>query len=84
MYYTYVLKGKSNPSFYIGYSSDLRRRVAEHNAGNNISTKRGRPWVVVYYEAYLSEHAARKRESRLKQRGKAWQEVKRRINDNNV
>ena len=79
MYYMYILKGISNPSFYIGYSADLKKRLKEHNSGKNISTKRGRPWKLVYYEAFLNEHIARSREAKLKQRGNAWRELKRRI-----
>ena len=82
MYYLYILKGTSNPSFYIGYSADLKKRFKEHNSGQNISTKRGRPWKLIYYEAFLNEQTARKREEKLKQRGNAWRELKRRIDSN--
>ena len=84
MYYVYVLKGNSNPSFYIGYSSNLRDRVAQHNAGKVTSTKRGMPWTVAYYEAYQNKDTAQAREKRLKQRGRAWQEIKKRIQEDNV
>ena len=79
MFYTYVLRGSSNPSFYIGYSADLKKRVKEHNNGKNASTVRGRPWKLIYYEAFSNESPARDREAKLKQRGRSWQELKRRI-----
>ena len=79
MFYTYVLKGSSNPSFYIGYTSDLKKRLKEHNDGKVVATKKGVPWVLIYYEAFLNLSSARDREFKLKQRGRAWQELKRRI-----
>jgi putative endonuclease len=79
MYYMYVLKGSSNPAYYIGFTKDLRKRIENHNAGGTTSTRRGRPWKLLYYEAYVIEDTARDRERKLKQRGKAWQELKYRI-----
>ena len=69
MYCTYVLKGSSNPSFYIGHSADLKKRIEEHNQGKVLSTKKGQPWKLIYYEAFLNQHAAQDRERKLKQRG---------------
>ena len=79
MFYIYVLKGSSNPSYYVGYTSDLKTRIENHNAGNNTSTRRGRPWRLIYYEAFSAKNLAQRREQILKQRGKAWQELKKRI-----
>ncbi|MFN8303039.1 MAG: GIY-YIG nuclease family protein [Saprospiraceae bacterium] len=33
MHYIYMLKSELDGSFYIGYSTDIKRRLAEHNAG---------------------------------------------------
>ncbi len=64
MYYVYLLVSEKGER-YIGYTKDLRRRLEEHNAGLNRST-RGRKWELVYYEAYREERLARRRERRLK------------------
>ena len=79
MYYVYVL---CNPEgkLYVGYSGDLRRRIREHNAGGNRST-RGDKWKLVYYEAYLSKEDAVRREMKLKQRGQAKRFLKERIRE---
>ena len=70
MYYVYVLFNEDNPKdTYVGYSSDLRKRVLQHNSDMNSSTQ-GRRWKLVYYEAYLSERAARDRERKLKHDGR--------------
>jgi putative endonuclease len=66
MFYTYVLHSNKFDEIYIGYTSDLKRRLVEHNQGLNISTKRYRPWRVIYYEACMEEQDARRREGYLK------------------
>lgn len=55
MFYTYVLQSKKNKEIYIGFTSDLRNRLSEHNQGLNFSTKRYIPWKLVYYEACLKD-----------------------------
>lgn len=70
MYYVDVLQNVANSEdFYIGYTSDPRRRLDPHNDGENRSTK-GRRWRVAYDEAYLTDAAARERERRLKHDGR--------------
>ena len=64
MFYVYILKSESD-DYYLGYSSDLRRRLEEHNNGSSKSTQ-GKIWEVVYYEAYKTKEAAIKREISLK------------------
>lgn len=79
MHYVYVLKSKKNGSLYIGITTNVVKRIKEHNAGENISTKRYLPWVCVYLEGYSSEEDTRIRESRLKVFGKAYGQLKGRI-----
>ena len=66
MYYVYVLKSVRVSRFYVGYCSDLRKRVAEHNNGVTKSTKGFTPWKLIYYEAYTEKQLATKREKQLK------------------
>ena len=77
MFYVYILRNE-NDKHYIGYSSDLRKRLAAHNAGANKSTKHSQ-WSLIYYEAYLNESAARKREIQLKHHGRAKQAILNRL-----
>ncbi len=65
-FYTYVLLSLKDNDFYIGYTSDLKRRIEEHNLGKNFSTKFRRPFKLVYYEACPIEEDARQREIYLK------------------
>ena len=81
MFYVYVLKSLKDGDFYIGSTSDLRKRYVEHNKGESKSTKSRAPFGLVYYEAYRSERDARLREQKLKYRGQARVHLMRRIRE---
>jgi len=67
MFYVYCLQSnKDSDQLYFGYTNDLKRRLVEHNTGQNTSTKRYMPWKVIYYEACISEVDAKRRETYLK------------------
>jgi putative endonuclease len=68
MHYVYVLRSISDGGFYIGYSANLRRRVAQHIEGAALATSYRGPWKLIYYEAYL-EQTALGREKYLKSGG---------------
>jgi len=80
MYYVYILKSIiKKDEMYIGSTINLKKRIEEHNNGKEISTKRYKPWYVLYYEAYNEEKLARVREKKLKYHGNALRELKKRI-----
>ena len=66
MHYVYILRSAKNKRIYVGYSTDLKARLVRHNEGRVKSTKAYRPWILVYYEAYLDVHDAARREMQLK------------------
>jgi putative endonuclease len=66
VFYVYVLQPISDEGFYIGYSTDLKRRLAEHKRGASFATKSRGPWKLIYYEAYLDERDANGRERYLR------------------
>jgi len=66
MFYVYVLRSDVDSGFYIGYSSNLRRRVSSHAQGAVAATSHRRPWRLIYYEAYLKRADALGREKYLK------------------
>ncbi|MGC9363771.1 MAG: GIY-YIG nuclease family protein, partial [Fidelibacterota bacterium] len=43
MYYVYILQSEKDGGFYIGYTTDLIRRIQQHNAGKTRSLKHRRP-----------------------------------------
>jgi putative endonuclease len=72
MHYVYVLKKLNNEEIYYGYTNDVKRRLDEHNKDKII-------WKLIYYEAYLSENDARRRERMLKHYGQTRTYLKERL-----
>ena len=66
MFYVYVLQSESDAGLYIGFSANLKRRLAEHKAGKSKATAHRGPWTLIYYEAYTQESDALGREEFLK------------------
>jgi len=66
MYYTYVLLSKKDGKFYIGFTTDLDKRLKEHENGKVQSTKGRRPFLLVYYEACNNQNDAIHREKYFK------------------
>ena len=53
MFYTYVLQSLSFPEeLYRGQTTDLKQRVADHNAGKCAHTSKFRPWKLIFYAAF--------------------------------
>ena len=68
MNYTYMLRC-GDGSFYIGWTNDLKKRVAAHKSGRGARYTRSHlPVELVYYETYQTKTDAEKREFALKKR----------------
>ncbi|MFW5787015.1 MAG: GIY-YIG nuclease family protein [Halanaerobiales bacterium] len=66
-HYVYIVQC-SDLTYYTGYTTDIKRRVAEHNNGKGAKYTRGRtPVRLVYYEEWDSKNKAMKREYEIKQ-----------------
>jgi len=66
MYYVYILHSKKDGNLYIGFTPNLKDRIVAHNSGYVLSTKNRRPLSLIYYESYLHQHDAKRRELFLK------------------
>ena len=66
MYYVYRIKSKIKDWKYTGYSSNLKKRFKEHNAGKVKSTKKYRPFELIYYECFNNKKDAMIEENFLK------------------
>ncbi len=64
-FFVYILK-LSNGKFYVGRTSDLLRRIVEHNSGKVLFTKSKRPVRLIYYSAFESQFLAIQFEKYLK------------------
>ena len=71
MYTVYVLKSEKVDRHYVGYTSDIERRLSEHNGvideKKNKYTHKNGPWKLVYKEdGFETRSDAMKREKYLK------------------
>jgi len=67
MYYVYLLKSlKDFSKTYIGYTSNLKKRLEVHNSGGSSHSKRYAPWKLIVYLAFDSEQKARNFEKYIK------------------
>ena len=80
MYYVYILHSKKDLKLYIGYTPDLKARIAKHQSGYVKATKYRLPLELIYAEAYLLESDAKRREKYLKG-GKGRAELKIQLKD---
>ena len=59
MFYTYIIRSINHPDQrYIGSTSDLRKRLAKHNAGEVPHTSKFKPWKVEAYFAFETKEKA--------------------------
>ena len=66
-YYVYILRSKKDNHWYTGCTSDLRKRLKQHNNQEFESWTKGRgPFELIYYEAYKHSKDAWTRERQLK------------------
>lgn len=75
-YYVYILRCKDH-SLYKGITSDLERRVNEHNDGrlSNAYTYKRRPVKLVFYQEFTEPNPAIYFEKKLKHWSKAKKEA---------
>ncbi|MCZ6701244.1 MAG: GIY-YIG nuclease family protein [bacterium] len=76
-FFIYVLQSSSTGKVYIGQTSDLPRRLKQHNDpdwGRRRFTKKDRgPWRLVHSEEYSTRSDAMRREKALKSgQGRQW------------
>lgn len=65
-YYVYVLYSLKDCNFYIGYTTNLKRRLQEHAKGEVTATSHRRPLKLIKYEYFVNIKDAKTREVFLK------------------
>jgi putative endonuclease len=66
-YYVYVLKSIEEKTVtYVGYTSDIKKRIKLHNLGKGAKFTRGRKWKLIYKEKFNSKKEAILREYYIK------------------
>ncbi|OGK19855.1 hypothetical protein A3C23_04080 [Candidatus Roizmanbacteria bacterium RIFCSPHIGHO2_02_FULL_37_13b] len=65
-FYVYVLFSYKDKGLYIGYTTDLKKRLIAHVKGQVTSTRLRRPFKLIHYEYFISKVDAKAREKFLK------------------
>ena len=67
MWYVYIIRSMARPAQeYVGATADLKRRMADHNAGKSTHTAKFAPWELVWYSAFPDKYKALDFEKYLK------------------
>jgi len=66
MFTVYILQSTKNKRYYIGSTSNLHKRLSQHNSGANHSTKGKGPWTLIYSEEFIDKKSAWVREHQIK------------------
>ena len=66
MWYVYILFSDLDKKLYIGFTKNLKSRLLAHSNGYVKATQSRLPLKLIYYESYLSQSDARRREKYLK------------------
>ncbi len=66
--FVYVLGSGGNGGYrtYVGWTTDLERRLSQHNSGTGARSTRGRVWVLLYAERHATRREAMSREWHIK------------------
>jgi putative endonuclease len=67
-FFVYVLgsrRGKDCRT-YVGWTTDVKRRLRQHNAGKGAKSTKGRKWTLLYSERCKTRNAAMSREWYIK------------------
>jgi len=67
-FYVYMLKSidKIKNKTYVGYTTNLQRRLLQHNNGKGAKSTRGYKWIIIYKKRFLSKSKALSYEFKLK------------------
>ena len=77
-YFVYVLRSDKFIRNYVGFSSNVEKRLADHNNGRTKSTKPFRPWKLLFIESFETKIEALQREKFLKS-GQGRDYIKRKL-----
>ncbi len=65
-FFVYILLSKKDNKRYIGMTSNLERRISEHNNGLVKSTKNRRPFELIHFEEFDRKSDALKKRKAIK------------------
>ena len=77
-YFVYLIISKNKQKYlsYVGYTINLKKRLAKHNASKGAKYTRGRKWILAYSISYDSKSKAMREEHKLKKNYKLRNKIK--------
>ena len=77
-YFVYLIISKNRQKHlsYVGYTNNLKKRLAKHNASKGAKFTRGRKWILAYSMSYDSKSKAMREEYKLKKNYKFREKLK--------
>ena len=77
-YFVYLIISKNKQKYfsYVGYTNNLKKRLAKHNASKGAKFTRGRKWILAYSMGYDSKSKAMSEEYKLKKNYKLRNKIK--------
>ena len=77
-YFVYMIISKRKDKWitYVGYTNDISKRIALHNASKGAKFTRGKYWKVIYSKKYSNKVDAMKSEYKLKKNYKLRSKIK--------
>tara|TARA_B100000427_G_C15255621_1_gene484198 strand:+ start:48 stop:302 length:255 start_codon:yes stop_codon:yes gene_type:complete len=78
--YLIVSKVKNKTISYVGYTNNLKKRLAMHNSSKGAKFTRGKKWKIAYYKNYDTKKEAMIDEYKLKKNKKFREKIKNKVN----
>ena len=77
-YFVYLIVSKNKQKYlsYVGYTINLKKRLAKHNASKGAKFTRGRKWILAYSMSFDSKSKAMREEYKLKKNYKLRNKLK--------
>ena len=74
--YLIITKYKNKLISYVGYTTNLKKRLRQHNSSLGAKFTRGRKWKLIYQKKYSTKNKAMSEEYILKNNYKLRKEIK--------
>ena len=68
MFCLYIIYSQQLDRFYVGYTENIEKRLAEHNSGISDYTSSAQDWVLKYTEYFPDRYTAHQREITIKKK----------------
>jgi len=83
-YFVYIIASrvKNKTISYVGYTSNLYKRLNDHNAGKGAKFTRGKKWKIIFKKQYKTKVRAMQEEYKLKKNHLLRSKIKKKYFDN--